>query len=450
MLSYVCYNQSLFMKTKLALHWKILIGMLLGLLLGFLAVQVSWGPQIVTDWIKPIGTIFIKLLKLIAVPLVIISLAKGISELSDLASLSKIGGRTIVLYLFTTVFSVILGLFLVNIFEPGAQVDMDTLSQIPQDITSSANEKLENVNKQGDKGPLDFFVNLVPENIFDATRDNSRMLEVIFFTLFFSICLLTLPATRQKTMKDLFDVVNEVMLKMVDVIMFLAPYAVFALIADLVVQTQNPALFKALLSYALVLTFGMALLLGFYVLLVKIFTGRSALFFLKGILPAQLVALSTSSSMATLPVTMECLEEKLGVENEITSFVCPVGATLNMDATSLMQAIAAVFVCQVLGFDLSLGAQLTIVLTATLASIGAAAAPSAGVVMLVIVLESVDFPSQHLAVAIALILSVDRPLDMLRTVINISGDSCVSMLVAKSLGKLTPEEDMIPQQETNA
>lgn len=421
---------------KLALHWKILIGMLLGILIGWVGSQISWGPHIIKDWISPFGTIFIKLLKLIAVPLVIVSLAKGISELKNMAALSRIGGRTIVLYLFTTVIAVILGLFLVNLFQPGSQVSPETLAEIPQNFTSSAKEKISTVTPPGEKGPLDFFVNLVPENIFDATRDNSRMLEIIFFIVFFCICLLLLPEQRQKPLKDLFDSVNDVMLKMVDVIMYLAPYAVFALIASLVVESTNGELFKALLSYALVLSFGMALMLGFYVLLVRLYTGMSPNTFLRGILPAQLVALSTSSSMATLPVTMECLEEKLGVENEVVSFVCPVGATVNMDATSLMQAIAAVFVCQVLGHDLSIGAQATIVLTATLASIGAAAAPSAGVVMLVIVLESVDFPSENLAIAIAMILSVDRPLDMLRTVINISGDSCVSILVAKSLGKL--------------
>lgn len=425
------------MTSKLAFHWKILIGMLLGVVVGFVAAQFSEGAQFIRNWVKPFGQIFINLLKVIAIPLVIISLLKGISELKDTATLSKIGGRTIVWYLFTTVLAVIIGLLLVNFFAPGANISAETLSNLSADYTSVASDKMSN-RDTGDKSPLDFFVQLVPQNIFNALGNNANMLQVIFFTVFFSICLLLLPPERQKPLKELFDVTNEVMLKMVDVIMMIAPYAVLALIASLVVETTNGELFKALLGYALVMMLGMSLMLGVYVILIKSFTGMSPMFFLRGILPAQLVAFSTSSSMATLPVTMEVVEENLGVENEVSSFVCPVGATVNMDASSLMQAIASVFVCQVLGHDLGISDQLIIVLTATLASIGAAAVPSAGIIMLVIVLESVGFPPENLPVALAMILAVDRPIDMCRTVINVSGDGCVSVLVAKSLGKLKP------------
>ena len=262
------------------------------------------------------------------------------------------------------------------------------------------------------------------------------MLQVIFVTVFFSVAMLILPAAQIDPLKKMINAANTAMLKTVDLIMLTAPYAVIALIATLFVETTGGELFLALLSYSGILLFGMALLIVFYVLIIKIYTGKSPRYFLKGILPAQLTALSTSSSMATLPVTMKCVEENLGVEKDVSSFVCPVGATINMDATSLMQAIAAIFVCQVMGHDLELTDQLTIVMTATLASIGAAAAPSAGIIMLVIVLESVGFPSAKLAIALTLIMSVDRPLDMCRTVVNISGDSFVSVLVAKSLGKL--------------
>jgi len=262
------------------------------------------------------------------------------------------------------------------------------------------------------------------------------MLQVIFVTIFFSICMLLIPGKQQKSLKRVIEAINSVILKMVDAIMITAPYAVTALIATLIAETTNGELFVALISYALVLLLGMALLLVIYILVIWLYTGKPPKYFLKGMLPAQLTALTTSSSMATLPVTMKCVEENLGVEKEISSFVCPVGATINMDATSLMQAIAAVFVCQVLGHNIDLADQLTIVLTATLASIGAAAVPSAGIIMLVIVLESVGFPSEKLAVALAMIFAVDRPLDMARTVINISGDSFVAVLVAKSLGKL--------------
>ncbi len=410
--------------------------MLLGLLIGWLGTQLNWGPGFIRDWIKPFGQIFINLLKLIAVPLVIVSLFKGIADLKNVAALSKIGGRTVVLYLFTTVVAVILGLFLVNTFVPGAGVSAETLIELSKDYQITIQSKLDNTSNPADKSPLDFLVNLVPQNFFGAVSSNGNMLQIIFFIVFFSVCVLLLPEERQQPLKDLFDSLNDVMLKMVDVIMWVAPYAVFALIAALVVETSNGELFIALLKYSAVLLSGMAILLLFYMLLIRIFTKMSPLKFAQGILPAQLVAFSTSSSMATLPVTMECVEENLGVEKEVSSFVCPVGATINMDATSLMQAIAAVFVCQVLDHDLTLAGQLTIVLTATLASIGAAAAPSAGIIMLVIVLESVGFPPELLPVALAMVLAVDRPLDMCRTVINISGDSCVSVLVANSLGKL--------------
>ncbi|AXT21260.1 dicarboxylate/amino acid:cation symporter [Flavobacteriaceae bacterium AU392] len=420
---------------KLALHWKILLGMLLGVIIGILSIQFSWGAEFVKDWIKPLGQIFISLLKLIAVPLVIVSLAKGITDFKDLTALSKIGGRTIGFYMFTTVLAVILGLFLVNTFSPGSSINPDTIANLSQDFTAMMGDKIAMAD-MADKGPLSFFVDLVPQNMFNAFTDNGRMLQVIFVTIFFSISMLFLPATQNEPVKKFIDSVNGIMLKMVDIIMLSAPYAVAALIATLIAETTNAELFIALLKYAGLLLFGMLTLLGVYVLLVALYAKKPPKYFLKGILPAQLTALTTSSSMATLPVTMKCVEENLGVEKEISSFVCPVGATINMDATSLMQAIAAVFVCQVLGHDLNLTDQLTIILTATLASIGAAATPSAGIIMLVIVLESVGFPSNKLAIALAMIMSVDRPLDMARTVINISGDSCVSVLVAKSLGKL--------------
>ena len=421
---------------KLALHWKILIGMILGVIIGLIATEFATGASLVSDWIKPFGTLFIKLLKLIAVPLVIVSLAKGITDFKDMTALSKIGGRTVVIYLFTTVIAVILGLFLVNIFSPGANISPETLANLSQDATAMMTDKIMMKQDLREKGPLNFIENLVPANFFGAANNNSNMLQVIFVTVFFSVSMLILPNEQINPIKKLVDTANTAMLKTVDLIMLTAPYAVVALIAVLIVETTGSELFLALLSYSAVLLFGMLLLIALYVLLIKLYKGKSPRYFLKGILPAQLTALSTSSSMATLPVTMKCVEENLGVEKEISSFVCPVGATINMDATSLMQAIAAIFVCQVMGHDLEIADQLTIVLTATLASIGAAAAPSAGIIMLVIVLESVGFPSAKLAIALTLIMSVDRPLDMCRTVVNISGDSCVSVLVAKSLGKL--------------
>lgn len=407
----------------MSIHWKVLIGLLLGLLLGYFASSSELGSEIIIDYVKPIGIIFIKALKLIAVPLVFVSLAKGITDLKDIGKLSKLGGRTIFWYLASTVFAVVLGLLLVNIFQPGANLDIEVLKNLSEEKENFVPPSLVG------KGPLDFFIGMVPDNLFAALSDNGKLLQVIFFTFLFSISLLLLPDQKQRPLLLMIESLNNVMLKMVEFIIAFSPYAVFALMAALIVDIKDPEIFKALLKYSLVLLLGMFILLCLYPLVVKVMTGMPMLKFLKGILPAQLVALSTSSSMATLPVTMEVVQNNLGVQDEVASFVCPVGATINMDATSLMQAIASVFVCQIIGFELSINSQLIIVLTATMASIGAAAAPSAGIVMLVIVLESVGFPSESLPLALTLVLAVDRPLDMCRTVINITGDSCVSVLV---------------------
>ncbi|MFK8105479.1 MAG: dicarboxylate/amino acid:cation symporter [Saprospiraceae bacterium] len=409
----------------MSIHWKVLIGILLGVFVGYLSSSTELGVSLVQDYIKPIGVIFIKTLKLIAVPLVFVSLAKGITELKDINKLSALGGKTIAWYLLTTVFAVALGLLLVNVFKPGVGLDLAILESFADDTVDFSS------GSTGGKSPLDFFVQMVPDNIFSALSDNGKLLQVIFFTVLFSVSLLMLSEKDQFPVVKLIESLNKVMLNIVDLIIAFSPYAVFALMATLVVEVQDPAIFKALLSYSLVLLFGMLVMLALYPLFARLLTGMPIMRFVRGILPAQLVALTTSSSMATLPVTMECVQDNLGVDDEITSFVCPIGATVNMDATSLMQSIAAVFVCQVIGYELSLADQLTIVVTASMASIGAAAAPSAGIVMLVMVLESVGFPSDKLPLALTMILAVDRPLDMCRTVVNISGDSFVCVMVGK-------------------
>lgn len=425
---------------KLALHWQILIGMALGVVFGVLLSNTSWGPSFVKDWIKPIGKIFINLLKLIAIPLIIASLIKGISDLKDISKFSKIGGRTIGIYLLTTVIAITIGLVIVNIIQPGNSVSEETLTTLQQTYKGEASARVDAALSQKDTGPLQFIVDMVPQNIFGAAANNGNMLQVIFFVIFFGISLLLVKPEQAAPVKAFFDGLNEVVLKMVDLIMLIAPYAVFALLASLVVETQNPDLFVALAWYAISVVLGLSLMVGVYLLAVSFFTGIKPGFFLRGISPAQLLAFSTSSSAATLPVTMERVEEHLGVEKEVTSFVCPVGATINMDGTSLYQAVAAVFITQALDFDLTFSDQLTIVLTATLASIGSAAVPGAGMVMLVIVLEAIGLPADKLAIGLALIFAVDRPLDMCRTVINVTGDATVAMLVGKSVGKLgTPK-----------
>lgn len=417
---------------KLALHWQILLGMLAGVIFGIVAAYLNW-DGFVKDWIKPFGTIFINLLKLIAIPLIIASLVKGVSDLKDISKLSKMGGRTVGLYLVTTVVAVTLGLLIVNLVQPGDSIQESTRTELMEGYADKATTRINNAKSQQSTGPLQALVDIVPSNIFGAATSNRNMLQVIFFVIFFGIGLILIPAARAKPVKDFFDGLNDVILKMVDLIMLAAPIGVFALLASLIVESPSIDLFKALLWYSACVVLGLAILIfGFYPLAVRYFTGKSASFFFKGISPAQLLAFSTSSSAATLPVTMERVEEHLGVQKEVTSFVLPVGATINMDGTSLYQAVAAVFIAQAFDIDLTFGDQLTIVATATLASIGSAAVPGAGMVMLVIVLGAIGVPEAGLA----LIFAVDRPLDMCRTVANVTGDATVSMVVAKSIGKL--------------
>tara|TARA_B110000967_G_scaffold113810_1_gene116442 strand:+ start:1225 stop:2547 length:1323 start_codon:yes stop_codon:yes gene_type:complete len=426
---------------SIALHWKILIGMLSGVTFGFIMLEVG-GADFVASWIKPLGTIFVKLLKLIAVPLILASLIKGISDLKNISKFASIGLKTIIIYVLTTVIAISIGLILVNTLNPGAGVSSETIAKLTETYAndSGVQGKIAEASRQQASRPLDFLVDMVPDNAFSALSNNKLMLQVIFLAMFLGISLLLVGEKSAKPLKDFFDSLNDVVLKMVDLIMLSAPYAVFALLANVVVSSGDPELLYALLFYAGVVVGGLALMVCFYLVLVSVITKRNPLWFLKQISPAQLLAFSTSSSAATLPVTMERVEEHLGVDKEVSSFVLPVGATINMDGTSLYQAVAAVFIAQALDFDLTFADQLTIVLTALLASIGSAAVPGAGMVMLVIVLESVGFPADKLAIGLALIFAVDRPLDMCRTMVNVTGDATVSMIVAKFEGKLhTPK-----------
>ena len=424
---------------KLALHWQIIIGMLLGLFFGFGMTYVDGGKGFVIDWIKPFGDIFVNLLKLIAIPLIIASLIKGISDLKDISKFKTIGGRTIVTYIVTTVVAISIGLLIVNTLQPGNGISPDTIEKLTD--TYAGNEKIaermDQASQQQSSGPLQFLVDMVPSNFFAAASENRNMLQVIFFTIIFGISLLLIGEKNAKPLKGFFDSLNDVVLKMVDLIMLTAPVAVFALLANVVVSSDDPDILLALLKYALNVVLGLLLMVVFYSIIVSTMVKKNPFWFLKKLSPAQLLAFSTSSSAATLPVTMERVEEHIGVDKEVSSFVLPVGATINMDGTSLYQAVAAVFIMQVLWPEgLVFSNQLTIILTALLASIGSAAVPGAGMVMLVIVLDAVGFPSDKLAIGLALIFAVDRPLDMLRTTINVTGDATVSMLVAKSVGKL--------------
>lgn len=420
------------------LHWQIILGLVLGLVYGIIAAAMGWG-QFTSDWIGPFGTIFLNLLKLIAVPLIIASLITGVASLSDVKKLSRIGGKTIVIYLGTTVVALVIGLVLVNLLRPGDSVPEETSTRLQQAYEGDMSSRLESAAATRERGPLQAFVDMVPENFFGAAGDNRNMLQMVFVAIFFGIALLILPAEKAKPLVDFFSSLDALIIKVVELIMLTAPVGVFALLADTINQVARDNLNElwdllgALGFYMIVVLLGLLIhMLVTYPSLLKLFTKMSLRQFFTGIAPAQLVAFSTSSSGATLPVTMEMAEKNLGVSEEVSSFVLPLGATINMDGTALYQAVAAVFIAQTLGMDLALGAQLNIIMLAVLASIGTAAVPSAGIIMLIIILETVGVPSA----GIGLILGVDRILDMCRTVTNITGDATVASVVAATEGQL--------------
>ena len=423
---------------KLELHWKIIIGLVLGLLFGVLSATQGWGV-FVSNWVSPFGKIFINLLKLIAVTLVLSSLITGVASLSDLKKLSRIGGRTIAIYIATTTVAVTIGLLSVNLLEPGATVPDDMKSKLQDTYKSSVSGRVEAAEEVKERSALQPIVDMVPSNFFNSASNNRNMLQVVFVAIIIGIALIQINKTKAKPVLDFFEGINELVIKLVDNIMLMAPYGVFALIADTITSIAGNninnvlELLGALGFYMFAVIVGLTFQTLFtYTIVLKLFSNMSIKRFYQGLAPAQLLAFSTSSSGATLPVTMERCEEKLGVSEEVSSFVLPLGATINMDGTALYQAVAAVFIAQTLGMDLTLGAQLTIVLTAVLASIGTAAVPGAGVIMLVIILEAISVPSA----GIALILGVDRILDMLRTVTNVTGDASVAVAVASSEGEL--------------
>lgn len=465
---------------KLALHWQIIIGLILGVVWALFSSSMGW-TEFTLNWIDPFGDIFIRLLKLIAVPLVLFSIIQGVANIGDGSKLGRLGFKTLVAYLITTIFSITIGLTLVNVFQPGNQISEEqrTENRISYELWANNNEvpladdkrvldnltpaqkqqyqkKLEGLEKeraanagvkdkltkadnQRGSRPLQFLVDMVPTN-FVSAMNKPAMLQIIFFAIFFGIVLLFIAKEKARPVIEFVDGVNEVFIKMVDLIMQAAPFFVFALLAGKIAEIagDNPAkvleIFKSLLGYSLVVVLGLGTMIFIiYPLIVKLVTRKiSYIDFFKSIGPAQLLAFSTSSSAATLPVTLDCVRENLKVSEDITNFVLPIGATVNMDGTSMYQAIAVIFLAQLHGVDLSIAHQLTIVLTATLASIGSAAVPSAGLVMLILVLESVGLPGSW----IAIIFPVDRILDMCRTTVNVTGDATVSTVIAHSEGEL--------------
>jgi len=419
---------------KFPLHWQIIIGLILGVLYGIVAATNQWG-QFTQDWIAPFGEIFVNLLKLIAVPLVLASLVSGVASLADLHKLSRMGGRTIAIYLATTVVAICIGLVLVNTLRPGDSIPDDVAANLQATYQEELEQRSGDVQTVKERGPLQPIVDIVPQNFIGAAGNNRNMLQIVFFALFIGVGLIMVRTPQTQHVLEFFQGLNDVIIKMVDVIMYVAPIGVFALISDTITSIAGDSLvavldlLRSLGFYALVVFVGLVLhVIIVYGGLVHFVSPLSLKEFFSGIAPAQLLAFSTSSSAATLPVTMECAEENLGVKKEVASFVLPLGATINLDGTAMYQSIAAVFIAQALGMHLDFAAQLTIILTALLASIGAAPVPGAGVIMLVIILEAIGVPSG----GVALILGVDRILDMMRTSANVTGDATVSVLVNAS------------------
>ena len=427
------------MLKRIPLHTQIIIGLVLGLIYGITAIKIGIPAWLTLDWIKPIGTIFINGLKMIAMPLVLASLIIGVSNLGDISKLSRIGGKTIITFLITTVIAICTGLLLVNVLVPGKGLPGETRENLMKMYEGDAGQRAQAAAELQEQSPLQPIVDMVPQNLFQATTDNAAMLQVVFFAIIAGIALLQIPKSKADPVITFFDGFNDVIIQIVNYVMLIAPYGVFALMASLIVEIagDNPDaavdLLLALLKYSLIVLGGLFfMMLVIYPLLLKSFTKVKYADFFKAIRPAQLLAFSTSSSSATLPVTMKLTEEELGVSENISSFVLPLGATINMNGTSLYQSVAAVFIAQALGMDLSLSQQLMIVLTSTLAAIGSAGVPGAGLIMLIVVLESIGVP----AAGIALIMAPDRILDMFRTVVNVTGDVVVTTVVASTEGEL--------------
>jgi len=419
------------------LHTKIIIGLILGLLVGIASVFFGISNTI-TNWVMPFGTIFVKMLKLVAVPLILVSLISGISNLRDTAKLSRIGGKTFSIYILTTVLAIIIALFLANIVQPGKAFPEEKTIELREKYASEATMKINNAEKVENSGPLQMMVDVVPDNFFFAASNNKNMLQIIFFAILFGVALIMIPENKGAPVKKIFDGINEIIIKIVEIIMEYAPIGVFALLAGLIVDLAGDdpnniiITLKPLIIYAITVLVGLATMVFiFYPSILYFITKIGYKNFFKAIFPAQMLAFSTSSSAATLPLTMKRVENNLNVSEEVTSFVCPLGATINMDGTSIHQAISAVFIAQAFGQDLTIADQLVIIVTATLSSIGAAAVPGAGLIMLVIVLGAVGIDPQGLA----LIIAIDRPLDMCRTIVNVTGDATVASIVAYTEGE---------------
>lgn len=403
--------------------------MALGLLFGVIASKFNIQKE-VSDWVIPFGVIFMRLLKAIAIPLVFISLVRGVANIGDISTLSKLGTKTFGIYIATTVIAIAIGLSLVLIIAPGKMMDQKSAERIQAQYEAQATEHVSVVHQIEDASPLQWLVDAVPENVTSSASNNGGMLQIILIAVMCGVAILLVGRNRVQAMIDLFDSLDLIILKIVDMIMAFAPIGVFALMAQVIVENAGDlSILASLGMYAITVILGLfILILVFYPLLVKVFARRSPLEFLKKMFPVQLLAFTTSSSAATLPLTMETVQRDLGVRPKIASFVLPVGMTINMDGTSLYQVVGAVFIAQVFGIDLTFGQILIVIATTTISSIGTPAIPGGSIVILMMVLNSIGVPPEGLA----LILGIDRPLDMLRTAANVTGDAVVCTILDRN------------------
>ena len=462
----------------LALHWKILIGLVLGVAVG-IAVNLAWTPatwsslgvndpasylaggkaaklaavegaanadagflahaaRFLRNLVTFVGDLFMNGLRFIAVPIVLFSLAAGVASLNDTAKLGRIGGKTIAVYLATTAVAISIGLLAANLVGPGRGFPEELREQFAAQEADNATRSIASAEIQESRGTWDILLDIFPSNPFAAMAQGNT-LQVVVVGLLVGIALTLIPRAKADPLVAMFDGMTDVVIKIVELVLIIAPYAVFALIVRVVADLGIEVLL-AQLKYCLTVIGALALMMFVvYPALLRVFTPVRYGRFFRAISPAQLLAFSSSSSGATMPVTMDCVERRLGVKEDITSFVIPIGATINMDGTALYQGVAAVFIAQMFGVPLTLADQLMIVLTATLASIGTAAVPGVGIVMLIIVLDAVKMPDEVMTTGIAVILGVDRILDMCRTSCNVTGDCMVAALVASSENELLTE-----------
>ncbi len=409
-------------KGKMSLTAKVLVGLVAGIVLGLFINILSLNPQggfidtyITNGLFHIVGKMFVNALKMMVVPLVLFSLICGVCGIGDLKALGRVGSKSFVLYLLTTAIAIAVAITIASISGIGSGMSMAT------DTVFAGREA----------PPLSqVLIDIIPNNPVNALSEG-EMLQIIFFAILMGVCILMVGRPAKKVV-ELVEVLNEIMMKMVTLIMEIAPYAVFCLIAK-AMANLGLELFAQLIGYVLVLI-GILLLHLFVTIqaVLKIFSGLSPIKFMKKMRGPQVFAFSTASSNATIPVTLRTVTERLGVKNSVASFTVPFGATINMDGTAIMQGVATVFIANIYGIDLGFGGYLTVIVMAVLASIGTAGVPGVGLIMLSMVFTQVGLPLE----GIGLILGVDRLLDMVRTAVNVTGDAAVSCIVAKSEGKL--------------